>query len=401
MSRFVPLVLACALVLGIAMPARAQDGVEGEEIVVASGPAVEVVELKHNAVRTYAPPTQPPIPGATRIWTDYLVDDPAEFGPFTFRQTFTLPAQLEESRGSITIQVDDTYALTVNGKPIAADATGEFWYTERTFDITPALLPGRENVIEVRAANICFDTAGCGADPYNNAAGVTYKAVIDSNRPDEEVSERSAEATETFKLTLLGTPERDAAAFTLWVTPEKGEPVDAAFCSAAGSVPCVGNGQVRTHSVTLPTGTRVRFSYERGIRGAPAEPFYAGDLTIDGDRVTSAWVDLSTGDYGAGNGPAQVGTGPRDAGREATALVSPAGEVLSPAIGQDGRRQEAGEERAVRHQDERLGTLSSEKRAGGAAARGERVRTIQVEAIPKLLPATGAGAQRSPDAHSG
>jgi hypothetical protein len=118
-----------------------------------------------------------PIPDAHWIWKSQNVtpDEALNGTPLiSFQKDFTLPSDATDISGTITVTVDDTYELYVNGVFLGAEPND--YGTAEIFTITPEsglLVPGL-NTIVVKAANF---PSGIGSDdPNSNPAGVRYRA---------------------------------------------------------------------------------------------------------------------------------------------------------------------------------------------------------------------------------
>jgi hypothetical protein len=116
------------------------------------------------------------IPGAHWIWkTQNVTFEEATSGipPITFQKDFFLPADATGINGTITITVDDTYELYLNGVFVGADND---WTTVETYTFTSEsglLVPGL-NTISVRAVGVGIEVS----DSYNNPAGVIFRAIV-------------------------------------------------------------------------------------------------------------------------------------------------------------------------------------------------------------------------------
>lgn len=150
--------------------------VETHTIPLVSDPnTVSVVELGRLAVLpTEVWPDWKKLPGTNWVWSHETQRDRALFGPWTFRRTFSVPSSARNLRGSLTITVDNGYAVYLNGTKLGGDGAasptapgctfGGEWLTYETFDLTPHLKLGG-NVLDVVGANYWERTGGPGCAP--------------------------------------------------------------------------------------------------------------------------------------------------------------------------------------------------------------------------------------------
>lgn len=77
-----------------------------------------------------------------------------------FRRPFTLPADGAVVRARMLVTVDDQFVLFINGKEVGrSDGKPDAWRRPKTFNLTPALKPGR-NLIALLATNTSPSPAG-------------------------------------------------------------------------------------------------------------------------------------------------------------------------------------------------------------------------------------------------
>ena len=136
------------------------------------------------AVATFVHSSWPSIPGATWIWTCFLVDAESKFGPYTFKKTFSIPNDAHSIGGSIMITADNAYKVYLNGVLLGSDGTVSSpppthdqepnhvaqWSSIETYNFVPQ--PGA-NEITIQANNYRG-----WVDPNTNPAGVLYRAVF-------------------------------------------------------------------------------------------------------------------------------------------------------------------------------------------------------------------------------
>lgn len=108
------------------------------------------------------------IPGATWIWSEYLVSDPTNNVTVNFTRTFNLPAG--SFQGSLTIAADNFYTCYLNGLFIAADRG---FMVEDRYSLDGMLQNGL-NTFRCEVMNL----EAPGSTPYLNPAGLLYKISI-------------------------------------------------------------------------------------------------------------------------------------------------------------------------------------------------------------------------------
>ena len=132
----------------------------------------------------------PSISGAPWIWTSFLVDDESKFGPFTFKKTFNIPNDAYGIDGFIRITTDNAYKVYLNGVLLGSDGAVTSpppthsdqpnhvaqWSSIETYNFDPQ--PGA-NEIRIEAVNYRVPV-----DPFNNPAGVLYRADFRYNVPE-------------------------------------------------------------------------------------------------------------------------------------------------------------------------------------------------------------------------
>ena len=188
------LAVVICLIASIPVPAAAVVAVPTSTLTVASDTSTQWSANGTSwqpAVACFVYSGWPTIPGATWIWRTATTDVVAEYnsvpaGGWYFRRTFSLPANATNISGSIKIDDDNSYSLSVNGHAVGGagtmskdgpDPSPYTWQTVNTWDITSYLTPG-QNTISIRALNY-FSTG----DYTSNPAGLIFLATINSTTP--------------------------------------------------------------------------------------------------------------------------------------------------------------------------------------------------------------------------
>ncbi|MSP92368.1 MAG: hypothetical protein EXR79_11285 [Myxococcales bacterium] len=112
------------------------------------------------------------VPGATWIWSEVLVSNPAVDAVVTFERSFNVSPAAEGLQGTLVVAADNSYVCTLNGVKVGEDAT-EFNYFESSKDtwaLGTALQPGANKLVcTVKNWAQWWGTA------YTNPAGLLYR----------------------------------------------------------------------------------------------------------------------------------------------------------------------------------------------------------------------------------
>jgi uncharacterized repeat protein (TIGR01451 family) len=112
-------------------------------------------------------------PEAQWVWPYTYLDTREKEGPFTFRRVFTLPDNAVNTRGTMTITVDDNLnSVKFNGKDLGLSS-----YEHFDKYVTTSLLPkAGENTLEFVGENNIAQSVGISAT--GNPAGAIYRIEI-------------------------------------------------------------------------------------------------------------------------------------------------------------------------------------------------------------------------------
>ncbi|GEM_PF-3087554 len=127
------------------------------------------------------------IPGATWIWKEYLVSNPATTTTVTFTRTFNLPLGSKDFKGTFVIAADDKFKCYLNSDSSSftegAGIPGHGYYEDQykvTAAIESYLKPGA-NILKCEITNIGGAASGpWQATAQNNPAGLLYKLTASS-----------------------------------------------------------------------------------------------------------------------------------------------------------------------------------------------------------------------------
>ena len=113
------------------------------------------------------------IPGATWIWTEYLLSDPVNDTFASFSRSFALPADAYAITGKVTVSADNSYTFEVNGAfgGESAIETNYFGTIDHSLD---GLLGAGINTLDFDVHN----WAQGGGTPYSNPAGLMFKVEV-------------------------------------------------------------------------------------------------------------------------------------------------------------------------------------------------------------------------------
>ncbi len=115
------------------------------------------------------------IPGATWIWSSYLVENSLVDDTKIFEKRFNIATTSTVNSAILTMAADNSYTVSVNGIQVGADAT-EFNYKEESKDIYNVT-----SYINNSANRISFTVKNWGvasSTPQTNPAGLLYKLSV-------------------------------------------------------------------------------------------------------------------------------------------------------------------------------------------------------------------------------
>ena len=110
------------------------------------------------------------IPGATWIWTEYLLSDPINDTFAHFTRTVVIPPGAVGVQATLIVSADNSYTIAVNGAPAGASPIETNYFSTLSYDIGALLAPGI-NTVEFDVHN----WAQAGGTPTSNPAGLLYK----------------------------------------------------------------------------------------------------------------------------------------------------------------------------------------------------------------------------------
>ena len=127
-----------------------------------------------NATPTYSGNTRwtASIPGATWIWDNYTVSNPAENQTVQFKRPFSIPGTVKDA--ILTIATDNDGKFSINSKSDASWATSDMSYEKAvSFNVSNVIASG-SNLVLFNVTNIGI----AGSNPQSNPAGLLYNLTI-------------------------------------------------------------------------------------------------------------------------------------------------------------------------------------------------------------------------------
>jgi hypothetical protein len=109
------------------------------------------------------------IPGATWIWSSYLVQNPQANETVTITREVLLQANATNISAVLQIASDNTYSVTANGAPMAFDYGGENFWSADTWDLGGPIHGGSNTLVFTMQNN-----ADPGGSAFTNPAGLLY-----------------------------------------------------------------------------------------------------------------------------------------------------------------------------------------------------------------------------------
>jgi hypothetical protein len=142
-----------------------------------SGSGWQQVQLaQHLPCGSFCPYTPWGSSAASWVWPYALVDQVNKEGPFTIRQSFSIPCCATGISTKINITANKSYVLSYNGQTIGSGSTPAFYAYMIPDSYYPASQTG-ENIIQVTAVN-------SGSVLPDNPSGVIYEITIDYSERD-------------------------------------------------------------------------------------------------------------------------------------------------------------------------------------------------------------------------
>jgi len=139
---------------------------------LANGP--DTNSIWTNATPTYSknPSWTASIPGATWIWDNYTVSNPAENQTVQFKREFSIPGTVKDA--ILKIATDNDGKFSINSKTSASWVTSDLsYYAATSFNVTNVIAKG-SNLIHFNVTNIGI----AGSTPELNPAGLLYNLTI-------------------------------------------------------------------------------------------------------------------------------------------------------------------------------------------------------------------------------
>lgn len=123
------------------------------------------------------------IPGASWIWGDPSVGNPASSTTYTFTRDFGWISSLDSiADATLSIATDNTYAVTLNGAAVGSSSNPNNFAagTQDSFDVRSLIVPGT-NRLSITVTN---DTLAGATTSDQNPAGLLFSLSIDSTDPN-------------------------------------------------------------------------------------------------------------------------------------------------------------------------------------------------------------------------
>ncbi len=119
------------------------------------------------------------IAGASWIWGDDPVADPAATTTYTFTRTFNWNGSASTTSALLEVAADNSYTVTLNGTGVGTSTDGNNFAlgTQDSYDISSMLVNGT-NTLQISVTN--FSVPGA-TDPQSNPAGVMFRISANGN----------------------------------------------------------------------------------------------------------------------------------------------------------------------------------------------------------------------------